>query len=179
MAWDPTLKARPTVYDGIRMRSRLEAGYAAWLDQNGLEWEYEPCAFAGDGRPPYLPDFRLRDVPVLGRAKPATVYVEVKPPYWFWAPQFDHLDNPVRWLAERMSTIYRSEPDALVIYEVLGVEDAGRAPHVTVIGLDPEHPRRLGTSAAWSVGPAGEVGLARPLSRNDCPCPPGWWKGQN
>ncbi|NEA21577.1 hypothetical protein [Actinomadura bangladeshensis] len=72
------LKARPTVYKGIRMRSRLEAGFAAWLDETHFDWEYEPCAFATeDGQ--YLPDFRLRNVFVAWMEKPATVYIEVKP----------------------------------------------------------------------------------------------------
>lgn len=72
------LKARPTVYNGIKMRSRLEAGFAAWLDAEHFEWEYEPCAFATeDGQ--YLPDFRLREVSVTWVDAPQIVYVEVKP----------------------------------------------------------------------------------------------------
>ena len=51
--------ARPTVYRGVKMRSRTEARYAAALDDLGVSWEYEPCCFA-DGRVQYLPDFRVR-----------------------------------------------------------------------------------------------------------------------
>lgn len=69
--------ARPTVYKGIQMRSRLEAGYAAWLDRWHFDWEYEPCAFAHPELGQYLPDFLLRNVVNLTSA--SNVYVEVKP----------------------------------------------------------------------------------------------------
>jgi len=42
----------PTVYNGIRMRSRLEAKYAAFFDRLGWAWEYEPIDLDG-----YIPDF--------------------------------------------------------------------------------------------------------------------------
>ena len=60
-----TYQARPTLYKGVRMRSRLEALYAAWLDnyrdaewpdEPFWKWSYEPMAFGSpDGQ--YLPDF--------------------------------------------------------------------------------------------------------------------------
>ena len=56
-------KPRPTVYKGIQMRSRLEAGFAAWLDGRFIKWHYEPCAFA-DERGQYLPDFELLEFDV-------------------------------------------------------------------------------------------------------------------
>lgn len=69
-------KARPTVYKGIQMRSRLEAAFAAWLDKFDMTWRYEPQAFASeDGQ--YLPDFELLDIEFLGA--PERVFVEVKP----------------------------------------------------------------------------------------------------
>lgn len=73
--------ARPTVYKGIQMRSRLEAGFAAWLDGEGIDWEYEPSAF-GSERGQYLPDFELLSVLVKkyfpGR-QDRRVFVEIKP----------------------------------------------------------------------------------------------------
>lgn len=58
MTYDQTLKARPTKYKGIDMRSRLEAKYAQYLDgQSLLVWEYEPNCFASE-RGQYLPDFK-------------------------------------------------------------------------------------------------------------------------
>ena len=69
----PYLQARPTVYRGIQMRSRLEATWAAWLDELGTwRWEYEPCCFA-DGGAQYLPDFRL-----YGEGDGEPTYLEVK-----------------------------------------------------------------------------------------------------
>lgn len=71
------LKARPTTYKGIKMRSRLEAGFAAWLDSVDISWEYEPGCFA-DETGQYLPDFRLDGVPV-NNGCPTALYVEIKP----------------------------------------------------------------------------------------------------
>lgn len=71
------LRARPTTYRGVRMRSRLEAFSASWFDSMGIAWEYEPDCFA-DETGQYLPDFRLTGLVVLGELRP--VYVEVKPP---------------------------------------------------------------------------------------------------
>lgn len=48
-------------YNGTKMRSSWEVLFAAWLDSNSLEWEYEPKVFFykdknGRNRR-YLPDF--------------------------------------------------------------------------------------------------------------------------
>lgn len=71
---EPRIPARPTIYRGIQMRSRLEARCAAFLDRVRLIWEYEPVAFANE-RGQYLPDFYLP--PVGLRVRP--IYIEVKP----------------------------------------------------------------------------------------------------
>lgn len=71
-AWHMRYKARPTVYKGIQMRSRLEARFAAYLDGFGRPWQYEPQCFANeDGQ--YLPDFLTHDN--AGTA----CYYEIKP----------------------------------------------------------------------------------------------------
>lgn len=54
----PTIGAIPTVYQGIRFRSRLEARWAVFFDQMGWDWEFEPEGYT-DGRTRYLPDFWL------------------------------------------------------------------------------------------------------------------------
>jgi hypothetical protein len=69
-------KARPTMYKGIQMRSRLEAGFAAWLDRGLVAWTYEPRAYAGENGQ-YLPDFELPEISFLGL--PTRVFIEVKP----------------------------------------------------------------------------------------------------
>ena len=38
-------KVRPVMYQGLRMRSRLEATWAAFFDACGWRWEYEPLGW--------------------------------------------------------------------------------------------------------------------------------------
>lgn len=52
------IRAIPTVHRSIKMRSKLEASFAAALDQSGVEWVYEAEGFDIDGVW-YLPDFWL------------------------------------------------------------------------------------------------------------------------
>jgi hypothetical protein len=69
---DP-LSPKPTTYDGIRYRSRLEARWAAFYDALGVTHQYERQHFnLGDGIF-YLPDFWL---PMIGARG---VWVEIKP----------------------------------------------------------------------------------------------------
>jgi hypothetical protein len=49
-----SIKAHPTKYNGVQFRSRLEARWACFFDQAGLQWEYEPIDIEG-----WTPDFRL------------------------------------------------------------------------------------------------------------------------
>jgi hypothetical protein len=97
------MQARPTMYRGVLMRSRLEASFAEWLDLAGLQWDYEPvCYTSKDGQ--YLPDFRLRAVHV-GTTGERTVYFEVKPP----------LERPAALaVLDRMKAIWASEPQAIL-----------------------------------------------------------------
>lgn len=44
----------PTTYQGVRFRSKTEARYAAFFDEIGWHWQYEPIELNG-----YLPDFLL------------------------------------------------------------------------------------------------------------------------
>lgn len=90
--------SRPTIYKGIAMRSRLEARWAAGLDELGLLWEYEPCAFAShDGQ--YLPDFRV------GRPGYAPWYLEIRGP---------RITDPVP-VQRRMAIIWASDPTARLL----------------------------------------------------------------
>lgn len=57
----------PTTYNGIQMRSRLEARWAAFFDLMGWKWAYEQCDFRG-----WIPDFELT-------LDGLTLFVEVKP----------------------------------------------------------------------------------------------------
>ena len=63
------LQAIPTLYNGIKFRSRLEARWACFFDECKLKWNYELEGYEyGNYR--YLPDFYLPE---------SEVYVEVKP----------------------------------------------------------------------------------------------------
>jgi hypothetical protein len=76
------------------MRSRLEARYAAAWDKGGLEWEYEPRAYASPAGQ-YLPDF------VVGGR-----FVEIKPTLLF---------DEIRPVLSRMEIIHDSEPSAELV----------------------------------------------------------------
>lgn len=77
------MKPIPTIYQGVQMRSRLEAKWAAFFDLMGWKWSYEPADLDG-----WIPDFVLH-VDWAWRAEPDDdeydfhrvehVYVEVKP----------------------------------------------------------------------------------------------------
>lgn len=60
------IKAIETTYAGCRFRSRLEARWAVFFDELGIEWQYEPQGFelpaplgSSDPLIRYLPDFWL------------------------------------------------------------------------------------------------------------------------
>jgi len=62
-----SIKAIPTKFNGVLMRSRLEARWAAFFTNCGWRWTYEPFDAAG-----WAPDFVIH-LPA------GDVYVEVKP----------------------------------------------------------------------------------------------------
>lgn len=62
------LAARPTIYRGIRMASRLESRWAFFFDECGLDWIYEPHRLRIAGSD-YLPDFFLPSLTTWFEAK--------------------------------------------------------------------------------------------------------------
>ncbi len=64
------MKAIETEYNGILFRSRLEARWAIYFDQLGIEWVYEPECFVLNNGLKYTPDFYLPQ---------HKCYVEIKP----------------------------------------------------------------------------------------------------
>jgi hypothetical protein len=114
------IPARPTTYKGIRMRSRLEADYAAYLDRQDCPWEYEPECFASpEGQ--WLPDFRGGQDRALIELKPA-------------AYLFDHLGEGeigpavkrIDSYLKRMTIAWASKPDAslqLVLWDYGATEE--------------------------------------------------------
>lgn len=68
------IPAIPTVYKGIRFRSRLEARWAYIFDRFGWKWEYEPFDLQG-----YIPDFMVGFLsPTLFEIKPGTTIEELE-----------------------------------------------------------------------------------------------------
>ncbi|MDQ8209635.1 hypothetical protein QEH52_19100 [Coraliomargarita sp. SDUM461003] len=63
------MKAIETAYRGYRFRSRLEARWAIYFDEIGIEWEYEPEGFEFDNGIRYLPDFFFPQVKLWGEVK--------------------------------------------------------------------------------------------------------------
>lgn len=59
----------PSIYGGVKMRSKSEAKFAEWCDQHELKWAYEPEGFCAGGQS-YLPDFYLPEI---------RTFVEIKP----------------------------------------------------------------------------------------------------
>ena len=68
------------MYRGVLFRSRLEAKWAAFFDNVGWHWEYEPCEFNG-----WFPDFAIY-------GKDETIHVEIKPIVKFCQETADKID---------------------------------------------------------------------------------------
>jgi hypothetical protein len=63
---------------GCRFRSRLEARWAVFLTELGLDWDCEREGFVIDGTP-YLPDFWLPSIDPECRALGWGLWLEIKP----------------------------------------------------------------------------------------------------
>lgn len=104
-------RGRQTLYKGIKMRSRLEARVAWFLDESEVDWQYEPMCFAGGGGQ-YLPDFKLTDGVFLrghgvSSLYQGSVYLEVKP--------VRPMGKAWKDVSSRMKIIWESEPKAALL----------------------------------------------------------------
>lgn len=123
----PETKGRPTLYKGIRMRSRLEAAYAAYLDRLQVSWEYEPECFAS-ARGQWLPDFSFVGAP--GR------YIEVKPPELLDFRPHETADERyarIDTILGRMAIAWESQPEARV--ELVFFDYERSEPHATIAAM--------------------------------------------
>lgn len=152
---------RPTVYKGVRMRSRLEAGFAQWLNSVQREWAYEPQAFTASDGWQYLPDFRTK---FQFQDSLTTVYIEVKPATW--APS--ETGRPHELAARAQAAIGESEDHALFMMAI-----EGHGPFWRSIP-EPDHPQypSLRSVDVLMVGccPILADRVARPWVGE-------WWKG--
>ena len=67
------IRAIDTEYKGYRFRSRLEARWAMFFDEIGVNWQYEAEGFQDENGTRYLPDFKIE------RRSYGPTYVEIKP----------------------------------------------------------------------------------------------------
>lgn len=68
-------KPIPTKYKGTQYRSKLEARWAVFFDEMGIEFQYEPEGYDLDGTL-YLPDFWLPQVRMWAEVKPGVLTKE-------------------------------------------------------------------------------------------------------
>ena len=124
------IKARPTTYKGIQMRSRLEADYASSLDRAGRSWKYEPICFAGETAQ-WLPDFRASFGELATDA-----YVELKPAgimHDLEAQGGHAFEQYADEILTRMSVAWLSEPSTplMLAFWTYGADE----PDFTLLGL--------------------------------------------
>lgn len=178
------LKPRPTIYKGIKMRSRLEASFAQWLDSwPFLCWEYEPCAFASeDGQ--YLPDFRAEGFRAAWLDGDQHVYFEVKPSIFGWQSEWDAIADPTpemdrAWeqeieLGRKMLLVSRSDPTALLI--IARQRQEGFADFMQVMSTDDGVPYTEPLELIAGDEEGYIPGFARAGTSVAPPWPPGYWK---
>ncbi len=117
MGFDYTVKAHPTTYAGVNFRSRLEARWAAFFDECGWEWEYEPIDLKG-----WSPDFSIK-------GHKGDILVEVKP-VDFWTG--DAVSEAI-WSADSASRFARNQG----ILGCGGAIDSNFENEILVVGTSP------------------------------------------
>ena len=134
------IAARPTLYKGIQMRSRLEADYAAVLDSEGEQWEYEPTCFAGpDGQ--WLPDFRVRK----------QTYIEVKSAHLLSAADGEEsidVYTRIDGILDRISVAFLTDPEAVLelVFHTFGEP----VPTLTILRAGARHEWLVFTSSNFA-----------------------------
>jgi hypothetical protein len=115
------IESKETVYRGVTMRSRLEADFARHLDNQGVEWRYEPAIYGPKGSG-YLPDFQID-------REDGPHFIEVKPTL-----------RDVPEAARRMKVIWRTHPNAtLVVACAEGSRFFAMTPDDTITWVDRWH----------------------------------------
>lgn len=105
------LPAIPTVYRGIRFRSKLEAKYARAFDILRISWTYEEVNFMFDDGTCYAPDFYMPEI---------DTYFEVK------GVMTEEDERKIKMLSEQGNTVVVGHPDgAMTLYEGKAEYDIG------------------------------------------------------
>ncbi len=153
------------------MRSRLEAGFAAWLDRQQLEWKYEPDCYADEEYGQWLPDFAVEIETDIGASIQGfrTVLIDVKPSIFL-----DNRPSAVaeiqRWLG---IMVHQPDPPGWPYAAIDGVP----AGLVQGWGSDDFTIDPWLTRSAGIMDGRGFVGLGSSLEREHTPWYGQWWKG--
>lgn len=137
------IRARPTLYKGIQMRSRLEADYAAILDRESNPWEYEPTCFASESDQ-WLPDFGISH-------HGTHTYVELKPAYLLERKDGEtasEYTGRIDAILTRMTVAWQSEPEACL--ELVFWTYGAWEPVLTILGY---------TTFPWVVFTTGPLSI--------------------
>jgi hypothetical protein len=76
--------AKPTLYGGRKFKSRLEATWAAFLDNWRISWTHEPFRVRLSSGVEYLPDFYLPDLNTWFEAKGCLEQAYIEKPMSLW-----------------------------------------------------------------------------------------------
>jgi hypothetical protein len=168
------------------MRSRLEAGFAQWLDTwRSVRWTYEPGAFASP-RGQYLPDFLAEPFRCSWLDGERRAYFEVKPASFGWQSEWDEEVGPLSQqqdeaiaqeeaLSARMAIILSSEPDAIV---ALAKQRTGGGAQFWVLERTPDDDWIQWPMEVVSADPNGFIPTFIPEGSGYQPAwPDGYWKG--
>lgn len=82
----------------INVRSSYEVNWIKFLDENDIEWDYEPAWFRLKSGKFYLPDFRIN-------YKNEIIWLEVKGAFWGNQNEFDYMENIINPFIEFISPI--------------------------------------------------------------------------
>jgi len=161
------MKAIPTVYRGIRFRSRLEARWAVWFDALGIAWTYEPVSDAGVA---YQPDFRLgvSEEDEAADDVPRRWYVEIKPESWGELTEEARHRDVGRWQA------FANAVDAplLIFWGTPGTWVSGVLTRSAPFGWVCRPGEEAVGGVEWAECPGCDaVSFAAPGARIRCSCP--------
>lgn len=116
-----SLKPIETVYKGYKFRSRLEARWAVFFDEMGVEWEYEPQGFEFGNGLKYLPDFHLPKGDLFVEIKRFDAFVPTPAPprLVYVAGKVNEREDSESWGAVRwrydLDVYRRSEKDTIFL----------------------------------------------------------------
>ena len=130
-----TIEAKPTVYDGVQFRSRLEAHWATFFTMIHWPWIYEPVDL-GEWSPDFIIDGAI------------TLLVEVKP-----LLEFDH---EVGAKVDRGTRLWQKEhPGKRVEGVLLGLKPSESDEHWPVIGWMTEYYADYEMAGSWDYACVG------------------------